>query len=193
MIHSFGIVESTNETAKSTEFQNAPHGTVIIAEEQTAGKGRHGKSFLSPAGQIYMSAILQAESPELMTIFAAVCVCESIEDLTDKKPKIKWVNDIFLDNKKICGILSERNSAMPNRVIVGIGINFHGVQFPQDLPNAANLFTETPTITKDRLIIEIINKLVSVFNKEEIISQYKSRLIEGSDLIEIDEEIRKHS
>jgi len=192
IFHRLDRVESTNETAKLPQFQTAPHGTVIIAEEQTGGKGRHGKSFHSPPDQIYMSVILQqADSPELTTIQAAVCVCKAIEALTSKTPKIKWVNDIFINGKKICGILAERNSASPDRVIVGIGINFYGVDFPPELPDAGCLFDfgEELTLTREQLITETATAIIQRPNKQDLIQQYKSRLIQGSNLDEINKQL----
>jgi len=109
----YDSLESTNITAKKLAKSGAEHGTVIIADHQSTGKGRHGRSFYSPSGcGLYMSFILHPDrfhfnTPTLITAYAAVAVCEAIESVTDKAPKIKWVNDIFLGDKKICGILTE--------------------------------------------------------------------------------------
>jgi len=199
-IFRFSNLESTNETAKQPQFLDAEHGTVIIAESQSAGKGRHGKSFYSPAEHgIYMSVILRLDSPgfsdssdfsELITMFAAVCVCQAIEALTDKKPQIKWVNDIFISGKKICGILTERRSDSLDRIIVGIGINFY---FPPALPDylpkeiqqtAGALFTGesdiTPNITKNQLIDEIVRRIITHPGSAGIVKEYKQRLIAES-------------
>jgi len=188
--HYFDVVESTNELAKQPQFQNAEHGTVIIADSQTAGKGRQGKSFFSPPNQgIYMSVILNSGgiNTELVTVYAGVCVCLAIEALTDKKPQIKWVNDIFVNRKKICGILAENRSDSPNRVIVGIGLNFYneqGEKIFDELQEAGCLFgsvqnrQELPNITKSQLINEIADRLTAPYSSpKEIIAEYVQRLI----------------
>ena len=105
---------STNVVAKDMALSGARHGTVVIADSQTAGRGRYGRSFFSPPGHgIYMSFIFENAAQNrhgtqtLITAYAAVSVCEAIEAVTGKRPQIKWVNDVFLDGKKICGILCE--------------------------------------------------------------------------------------
>ncbi|MDO5325200.1 MAG: biotin--[acetyl-CoA-carboxylase] ligase [Clostridia bacterium] len=117
--------DSTNlrlkEAARAGEI-SAPY--VLAADCQTAGRGRLGRSFLSPPGTgLYMSILfappLDADSGSI-TILAAVAVCRAIEEMTDLKPKIKWVNDLFVNGKKVCGILAER---IGEGVIVGIGVN----------------------------------------------------------------------
>ena len=107
-INIFATLESTNKTAKEFAMSGAEHGTVVIANSQTAGRGRHGRSFFSPPGHgVYISLIIRpaknwlwASAPTLMTFHAAVTVCGAIESTTDKKPQIKWVNDVFIDGKK---------------------------------------------------------------------------------------------
>ena len=101
------ITKSTNiDAACITE--DAPHGTTVIADAQTAGRGRLGKSFFAPRGGISMSVILKLglvfSDAVLVTTAASVSVCKAIEAVSNVRPKIKWVNDILLDGKKICGI-----------------------------------------------------------------------------------------
>ena len=116
----FSSVTSTNTILKEMAEQGAKEGTVIIAEEQTAGRGRTGKQFYSPKGTgIYISILLRPDIPAEESLFlttsAAVATARAIEDVSDKRALIKWVNDIYLEDKKTCGILTEGafNVVMP--------------------------------------------------------------------------------
>lgn len=176
--------DSTNNFAKKLAADGARDGSVIIAKEQTAGRGRRGHSFFSPAGTaLYMSVIYRPENyrlgTELFTICAGCAVCEAIESLTGKKPLIKWVNDIFLDGKKICGILSESTLDLEggtiNNVVVGIGINISTENFPEDISDkAGNLGC---AVSRAELAARVIDRMEDFLNRPrgEIISFYKSR------------------
>ena len=112
-------VTSTNTLLKAQAEQGAPEGTVLIAESQTAGKGRLGRHFTSPPGTgIYFSLLLRphctAEKSLFITTTAAVAVCEAIEQVTGLNPQIKWVNDVYLNEKKVCGILTEASVDFEN-------------------------------------------------------------------------------
>lgn len=188
-------LESTNKTAKELAISGAEHGTVIIADYQTVGRGRYNRSFFSPSGHgIYMSFILRPtqlrwlDAPTIITSYAAVSVCEAIEITTGKKPQIKWVNDVFLDGKKICGILTEAvtdfESGNVQWIVVGIGINFitRETGFPEEIKNiAGSLFSENkPTITRNQLTAEIVNRILDIENKhssEIILIEYRKRLM----------------
>jgi len=190
-IHVFDCLESTNQTAKEPFFYFAEHGTIIIADNQTAGKGRYGKSFHSPPGcGIYITFILHPgklffSTPTLITAFAAAAVCETIEALCDKSPKIKWVNDIFLADKKICGILTEsvNNPENIQQIILGIGINFSDPPegFPAELQSiAGSLFgTSEPTLTRNHFIAELINNILfseDLCNEKKMLDKYKEKM-----------------
>ena len=168
-------LESTNDTAKELAMSGAKHGTIIMADSQSAGRGRFGRSFYSPPGSgIYISFILYPsmryfeDNPFSVTAYAAVSVCKAIEKTTGKYPQVKWVNDILLNGKKICGILTE--SVMDSKsggflwVVVGIGINFikPDAGYPEELKNTAgSLFCGvTPTITRNELTAELVNHML---------------------------------
>ena len=189
----YNSLESTNKTAKEMAISKAEHGTTIIADSQTMGKGRYDRVFYSPPGHgLYMSFVLRPEqlrftAPTLATSFAAVSVCEAIEAITDKTPKVKWVNDIFLDGKKICGILTEAvtdfESGHIQWTVVGIGVNFSTplTDFPEDLrPIAGSVFMDGPvSTTRNHLAAEIVNRMVTPVNQydeKKILAQYKRRL-----------------
>ncbi len=142
-IHWFDTIDSTNLRAKAMAREGAPHGTVLIADQQTGGMGRMGRSFHSPAGSgIYLSLILRpACAPtELMhlTCAAAVAMCDAVEASTGLRPGIKWTNDLVYSRRKLAGILTELGldaQGMVSYAIVGIGINCCQRQedFPEEI------------------------------------------------------------
>jgi BirA family biotin operon repressor/biotin-[acetyl-CoA-carboxylase] ligase len=122
-------VDSTNNAAKKLAEEGAPEGTVVIAEQQTKGRGRMNRSWHSPAGGIWMSVILKPRVPPYqvqgITLVAAVAVVNAIKKVTGLVPLIKWPNDIYLEGKKVCGILTEMKGEVDqvNYLIIGIGLN----------------------------------------------------------------------
>ena len=146
MIHRFKTIDSTNTYAKSLAEQGAPHSTVVVAESQTAGRGRLGRSFHSPAGAgLYLSMILrpncQAKALMHLTCAAAVAACDAIESVTGIRPGIKWTNDLVYGRRKLGGILTELGFAgdRVDYAIVGIGINCNLAleDFPVELQDMA--------------------------------------------------------
>lgn len=140
-LHYFSSTDSTNAQAKKFAAGGAPHGTVLLADHQTEGRGRLGRSFHSPANSgLYLSVLLRPKCnpTELMhlTCAAAVAVCEGLEAAVGICPGIKWTNDLVIENRKIAGILTELSISPKNGTveyaIVGIGINCS--QQPSDFP-----------------------------------------------------------
>ena len=143
-IEFYDEIDSTNTRAKLLAERGAKHGTAVIADRQTAGRGRLGRSFYSPAETgIYLSMVLRPENTDLnmATIRAAVGVCRAIERICGQSPRIKWVNDLFLNGKKICGILAEGvgpfSGGVPAAVVLGVGINCSTELFPEELRSIA--------------------------------------------------------
>ena len=130
-LYYFNTIDSTNTRAKELAAQGAPHGTVLIADSQTGGRGRMGRSFHSPAGSgIYLSMLLRPECPakDLMhlTCAAAVAMCDAVQAVTGLRPGIKWTNDLVWGTRKLGGILTELGlspQGMVDWAIIGIGIN----------------------------------------------------------------------
>lgn len=130
-IHVFDRVDSTNTTLKAMAAQGAPHGTVVAALEQSAGRGTRGRTFVSPPGGLYLSLLLrpQVELSQLFSLtgWAAVAVRQAVEDACGASACIKWLNDIYLHDRKLCGILTELSlvgeSSEADYVVVGVGIN----------------------------------------------------------------------
>ncbi|MDE6884186.1 MAG: biotin--[acetyl-CoA-carboxylase] ligase [Clostridia bacterium] len=172
-IFTFKTSPSTNAEAM-TRLMNGglTHGTLIVADEQTKGRGRMGKSFFSPKSGIYMSVCLcksieRMQDVMVITPAAAVAVRSAIAKLTGIDAKIKWVNDIYIDKKKVCGILTQADidfeSGKAGTFIVGIGINFVEQDFPDEIKQrACALFTGQPTITRSQLIGEIYRNLIKL-------------------------------
>lgn len=146
--------DSTNTCVRRLAEDGAPEGTVVVAAAQTAGRGRSGKSFLSPAGTgLYMSVLLRPQlamgDALLITTAAAVAVAHAVERVAAVTAQIKWVNDVYVDGKKVCGILTEGALDLENGglryAILGIGINIcpPAGGFPPELAPIAGALTET--------------------------------------------------
>lgn len=125
-------VDSTNNEVKRRAVDSVPDGLVVIAGEQTGGRGRRGRAFVSPAGKgLYLSALLRPDCPleqvSALTAWTAVAVCDAVEGLCGTRPGIKWPNDVILDGRKLCGILTEleleAETAALRYVVVGLGLN----------------------------------------------------------------------
>ena len=152
----FTSLNSTNEYAKSI-LKTAQEGTVIIADEQIAGKGRFGKEWYSPKGGLWFSIILKPEKPTLSSLVSGIALCDALKTL-GLGPKIKWPNDILIGSKKVAGILVEIEN---NTVIVGIGLNLNISTFPSDLKdNATSLFIETGKNFEKKRILNLILKKI---------------------------------
>ena len=188
----FDKVDSTNNIAKNMALNDAKEGTLVIANEQSAGRGRLGRTFLSKRGGIYFSIVLRPQSNACNTLFitvaAAVAAARAIESVSGKGCDIKWVNDIYINNKKVCGILSEGGfdaNAKLDYCILGVGVNLFAPKekFPQNLPLADSVFDKKSKILfkklkKEQLVIEFHNNFFEFYNKleqKEFIKEYQSR------------------
>ena len=174
-------VNSTNDYLKEVAKSNggAPHGTVIISRKQTGGKGRLGREFFSPDSTgIYMSILLK-EFPSgdcifNLTTFSAVCVANAIEKVSSQKMGIKWVNDIYSNGRKVCGILAEAgtsaNSEKPDYIVLGIGINVYEPKggFPDYIKSKAGAVYPAGKEKKgqfDMITAEVLNVLFERFDE----------------------------
>jgi len=166
-IYLLGTVDSTNNEAKRLLASGTTEPFLVVAGEQTSGRGRHGRMFFSPrdAG-LYMTVALapkqSAENVLGITAYAAVCVAEAIERLTDLSPQIKWVNDLYVQGKKVCGILTEAvtdfESGTVESLLVGIGINLYATLVPEEWTDVIG-FLDANLPLKNRLAAEITNAL----------------------------------
>lgn len=194
-------VTSTNTIAKSMAGNGAKEGTVIIAREQTEGRGRMGRSFYSPSSTgIYLSIILRPtlslEDSLLITTGTAVAVAKAIDIVAGVDASIKWVNDIFVGEKKVCGILTEASlnfeSGGLEYAIVGIGVNVSTNTFPDNLQSiAGSIFGEKPenSPVTSILVAEILNNIsecMSSLTDKRYLEEYRKRsLLIGKDILVI--------
>lgn len=180
----FDSIDSTNRVAKEFAAENHSLPLLVTAESQTAGRGRLGRSFYSPASTgIYMSLAVGGFSTPADAVFittaAAVAVTDAIISLTNKTPGIKWVNDIYLEGRKICGILAEsQKTEEAFAAIVGIGLNMTTKAFPDEISDiAGSLETDIP---KEQMIARITGNLLDICRNPSdtsFMERYKSRSI----------------
>ncbi len=163
-------VDSTNSYAKELALSDKRINTAVLAEKQTGGRGRMGRPFFSPdKNGLYMSLLcypqINAENAPLVTSFVATAAAKAVEKLYGCEVNIKWVNDIYLNGKKICGILTEAGfdfeSGNVDYLVIGIGINVSGTEFPKELESImTSLEKETGiSVSRNLLAAEILNNL----------------------------------
>lgn len=178
----YPCVDSTNNQCKRLLADGTDGVFVVTADEQSAGRGRQGKSFYSPPMTgVYFSLVINPKTTlknaVTSTTAAAVAVCRAIEKITDKKPKIKWVNDVYLDDSKICGILTEAvtnfETGIVESVIIGIGINIKTIDFPESAGIAGSIHEN---INRSTLIAEVVTELLKIANGDykSFIDYYRS-------------------
>ena len=204
-IHIYQSLASTNDTAKEMAKKGCSHGTVVLADSQTAGRGRFNRQFYSPGSTgLYMSIVLDVDKLTLkectlLTPYVAVVVARVIHRVTEKKCGIKRVNDLYLEDKKVCGILTEgvMVDGKLSKFVVGIGINIAATKFPEELENIAGAliklndssvggnFTDDVNMDcakdiRNHVAAEIINELSNsnIFSdNESLMKEYKDRQI----------------
>lgn len=173
-LHYFQRLTTTMDTARDLVKKGAAEGTVVIAGTQTAGKGRIGRTWLSPQGSLAMSIILKPALKNLpqLVMIASLAVVKAIKQVTGLEARIKWPNDVLINGKKVCGILIENKVAegMVNYADIGIGIN---VNFnPPDLPEIADIATSLSfetgrEISLVELTAKLLNELERLYQKDE--------------------------
>jgi BirA family biotin operon repressor/biotin-[acetyl-CoA-carboxylase] ligase len=127
----YRILDSTNERAKQLALAGAPHGTLVTADEQTAGRGRQGRSWVAPPRSAVLMSLVVRDPPEVLPLAAAVAVCEACDAVASVSCSIKWPNDVRIDGRKLAGILVE-GRPQKGWAVLGIGINVSAA--PHDLP-----------------------------------------------------------
>ncbi|MBF7096414.1 biotin--[acetyl-CoA-carboxylase] ligase [Alkalibacter mobilis] len=195
-------VESTNDMLKQLAKDGASEGTAIISEEQLKGKGRRGKTFFSPKGQgIYMSILLRPKSDPAqslsITVKAAVAASRTIEEFVSGNVQIKWVNDVFVDGRKVAGILTEASLEMESGtleyVIVGIGINVTGKSedLPNEIKDTAAFMSESAKVDLNRneIAARFLNNFEDIYYNDEfdsVIEEYREKsYLTGKDVVVI--------
>lgn len=214
-LHYYECIESTNTTLAGLAMQGACHGTLVVADRQTAGRGRRGRSWESPAGKnVYFSLLLRpAFTPDkasMLTLVMACAVTRGIEQVLGEnagmaadflelsKPQIKWPNDILLNQKKICGILTELHISPGNAdeysVIVGVGINVKAQEFPEDIAGKAGSIEELTgvSLSRKRLTQSIMSAFETCYELFEadgdlslLMDEYNGRLINKDSQVKV--------
>lgn len=141
----FDTIDSTNTKAQELAEKGYPSGTLVVADKQESGKGRRGRSWVSPSGTgIFMTLMIKPDinpnNASMLTLVAALAVAKAITSVTGEDAMIKWPNDIVVNGKKVCGILTEMNAQFDyiNHIVVGIGINVHNESFPEEISQMAS-------------------------------------------------------
>ena len=182
---------STNALVREKANQGRPEGCVIVACEQTDGRGRYGRQFFSPVDSgVYLSLLLRptAYSPQqatCLTAAAAAAMCQAIEAVTGQQPGIKWVNDIFLHGKKVCGILTEAAVGLEtgalDYMVLGAGVNLYppAEGFPEEIqPIAGSVLERSCPEAKNRLVGEFLNRFWDFYTHPECrayLEDYRAR------------------
>ena len=189
--------DSTNAVAREKARKGAEEGTLIIADRQTAGRGRFGREFFSYDGGIYMSLILRPNVSPTETLFitcaAAVAAAVTIENNLNKKALIKWVNDIYVDDKKVCGILTEGainpETQSLDYAVLGVGINLFEPDnsFPPELTRAAALVSTKTEGLKEKIIGEFAKNFFLYYvnlKERRFMQEYASRsFLDGKEIV----------
>lgn len=180
----FDSIDSTNQYAKDNH-QYFEGNTLIVANEQTNGQGRYGRHFVSKKNSgVYFTITLKENNQALhldqLTMLTAIAVCETIAEEYQIQLKIKWVNDLFLDNKKVAGILCHtifNNLNKIDSIIIGIGINLVNPNSHEIKDVAKGIFEDATEISKERLIALIVNRFFELYtSKVNVLPEYKNRM-----------------
>lgn len=207
MFHFFDVIDSTNtEASRLLEAAQTSgkgflscHKDVVWALSQTAGRGRLGRSFFSPESGVYFSLIFCPEKtsedfdPAIYTAVASVAVCRSLKKLYNKDSTIKWVNDVYVNEKKVCGILTEGKIDTEKNIIgalvIGIGINIYTPKekFPEEIRNRAGSVLESEkernNVTPEDLVREIVSCACKIYENSELLESTMQEYKDRSNLI----------
>lgn len=177
-------VDSTNAKVKEMALHGAAEGVTMIADTQTGGRGRRGRSFLSPDGGLYLSTLLRPAGdtdPARITCCAAVAAARAIESLCPLMIELKWVNDLFINERKVAGILAEgvfSPAGELTAIVLGIGINVYGVLPPELDGIATTLAQQGATLSREDLAAAFLNEWERVYTASDhldTMSEYARR------------------
>jgi len=189
----FDLTDSTNVQARILAEQGAAHGTLVVADRQTGGKGRRGRSWDSPGGEgIFMSLLLRPQvnvmNVSMLTLVMALAAEKGVREATGLESRIKWPNDLVLNKKKICGILTEMSTEQMEiqYVIIGTGINVCQTQFPEEIKTTAtSLYLESgEKISRSKIIgcvmaafEEYYEKFMETEDMSGLMEEYNAKLV----------------
>lgn len=192
-IYYFDVIDSTNVKANHLAEEGAGHGTLVVADRQEAGRGRRGRSWDSPPNTgIFMTLLLKPEeiapnNASMLTLVAALAVARAVKRISGLDAGIKWPNDIVVNGKKICGILTEMSAQIDyvNHIIIGIGINVHNEEFPDELKErATSIYLESGKRVHRAELIEAVweefedcyEKFLETQDLSQLITEYDRHL-----------------
>jgi BirA family transcriptional regulator, biotin operon repressor / biotin---[acetyl-CoA-carboxylase] ligase len=166
----FRLTDSTNERAKELARAGAPHGTLVTAAEQSAGRGRQGRSWTAPPGHALLTSLVVRDPTEVLPLAAAVAVCGAFPDLDCR---IKWPNDVWIERRKLAGILVE-GRPQEGWAVLGIGLNV--ISAPPDLP-ATYLREHDPEATTESALTSVIAALERCLTatRDELLAGWRGR------------------
>lgn len=200
------VTDSTNTQAKRLGEEGAEHGTLVVTQCQTAGRGRRGRSWESPEGNIYFTFILRPDvevsRASMITLVSALALAKAIEKVTGLNTQIKWPNDVVANGKKLCGILTESSTDLEyiNYVVVGIGINVNQTSFPAELTDkASSLLLELGhSVNRGAVLGEFLNRFEAYYeifieteDMSELIDTYNELLVNCGREVKIIEKDRE--
>lgn len=212
-IEVYKTITSTNTVLKQKASDDASEWLILIAEEQTEGRGRMNRKFYSPSDTgIYMSILLRPDCHVTQALFittmTAVAVAETLDEIFDADTKIKWVNDIYYDNKKICGILTEAavnvETSKLDYAVVGIGINVKEPKdnFPDEIKDIAGSMTglelqkDINDNLRNRIVAKIVEKMYDYYkelNNHQFMGKYKEKsMLIGKDVYILTDENKEN-
>ena len=186
-LFAFDKVGSTSDKAREYALLGKKENAFFVAREQTAGRGRRGRSFISREGGLYISYLLHprltSREAIMLTVFSATALAQTVEELTGAKPGIKWVNDLFLGGKKLAGILAEGGFSPDGEgfeyAVVGIGVNLHGKTLDREIENiATTLESETGIRVNIAEFAARLSKKLSAFEEslaDSYMQSYRAR------------------
>ncbi len=203
-VFAFNTIDSTNTFAKSLSKDHAPHGTIIIAEEQTAGRGRLQRNWSAEREKNLLFSLIfypefDVQKISLITFAGALAVADAIEATTSLSPSCKWPNDILINGKKVSGMLLETNARKSGieKVILGIGINVNQSEFPEELVSkATSLINESgKVVDRIQLLQKILEELeyrylqLSSFPPEQLLNDWRMKaLLFGKKIVVLESE-----
>lgn len=190
--HPLMVLEETTSTFDAIRKYPVQEGLTVAAKRQTSGRGRLGRGWTAEPGGIYFSFYLtprmEPQNAPFVTLQCALAICRSVQKIADCA--IKWPNDLVIDGKKICGILTQTSIALDaiEYICAGIGINVNLAGFPSDLPNATSLLLETGApIDENRLLCDCLTELENIFlhtSRADVLAEYKQHCVTlGSEVL----------
>lgn len=173
--------DSTNTKLREMALSGAAEGVTLIASAQTGGRGRRGRAFASPVGGLYLSTLIRPTAPidpAQITCRAAVAAARAVESLCDLDVKIKWVNDLYVNDRKVAGILAEGVLAPDGTlaaVVLGVGINVANTLPPELDAIATTLRQEGVTLTREDVAAAFLNECERVCEDADYMTEYRRR------------------